>query len=55
MSKAKDQGYLDALRGHTTCPYGMPASIKDWHKGYDKADKEETSTFTRFRDLKRKS
>lgn len=51
---SKEQGYKDALRGHTACPYGVPSQVKEWNKGYDKAEKEGKAQLPRFSKLKRK-
>lgn len=50
----KGQGYIDAERGHTACPYGDEANIKRWNRDYDKAIKDGVAELPRFSNMKRK-
>jgi hypothetical protein len=47
------QGYHDATRGHTACPYG-PDDCEQWRKGYDFADENGEAELPRFGKLRRK-
>jgi hypothetical protein len=45
---AFDQGYSDATRGITACPYGLGVSIRDWNRGHDQAIKDGMADKPRF-------
>jgi hypothetical protein len=49
------QGRVDALRGHTACPYGFPAWAAQWASGYDKAAREGLAILPRFGTLRRRT
>lgn len=42
------QGYRDATRGFTACPYSLPASVVAWSRGHDRAFDEGVAEFPRF-------
>ena len=44
----KEQGYIDAKRGHTCCPWGTLIARKQWVQGYEKAEKEGVAVYPRF-------
>lgn len=48
------EGYRDAQRGHTACPYGLPSWRADWATGYDKAIADGTAKYPRFGTIARK-
>jgi hypothetical protein len=42
------QGYRDATRGFTACPYGLPDQIRKWNRGHDRAVAEGAAQKPRF-------
>ena len=42
------QGFYDAQRGHTACPYGLPKCAAKWAEGYDLADENGLAELPRF-------
>lgn len=42
------QGYHDAQRGHTACPYGVPEDALKWAEGYDFSDENGEAELPRF-------
>jgi ribosome modulation factor len=48
------QGYHDAQRGHTACPYGLPSQCEKWREGYDFAEENGEAELPRFGKLKRR-
>jgi hypothetical protein len=47
------QGYLDAQRGHTACPYGVKSWAEGWAQGYDEAVRAGEAKFPRYGALKK--
>lgn len=47
------QGYHDAQRGHTSCPYGFGSECAErWAQGYDFADFNGEAELPRFGKIK---
>jgi hypothetical protein len=42
------QGYRDATRGFTACPYGLKHQIEKWNKGHDQAYADGKAEKPRF-------
>lgn len=42
------QGYKDAMRGFTACPYGLRPQIEGWNRGHDRAFAEGLAEKPRF-------
>lgn len=48
------QGYKDAIRGMTACPYGLPDQREKWNRGHDRAYEEGLTEKPRFGRFARK-
>lgn len=48
------KGYDDALRGITSCPFGLPDVCQEWAKGHDRAVDNGLGRLPRFGRIARK-
>lgn len=48
MTSPFEQGRIDALNGHSACPFGVPYDARRWELGYDKQLDETPGLRPRF-------